>query len=107
MGDTTKEIKDKYARLRADQHYDKTHQDRIDEGRFNNYEPGSDVRSYWNGYSKQWYNNSEPIGSLFRETAQQTLNDKELMRQLRREYRQERRDFRRNEREDYRKRKDV
>lgn len=108
MTDTTKEIKAKYARLKADQNDYNSRGDQIDSGRFNDYGTNTkDFDAFLNNYAERWYKNDKPTQSLFLESAQQTLNDEDLMRKLRREYRQERRDFRRRERDDYRKRKDI
>lgn len=104
--DEIQKIKDAYDRLKADQYNYKVEENRIDGGRFN-LVPGKDASKFWNDYTEMWYYNDEPTKLLFQTAAQQALNNKDVMRQLRREYRQERRDFRRQEREDYRKRKDI
>lgn len=67
----------------------------------------ADRNEFFRKFASEQYSNSEPVQSLFYDTAQQTLNDRGLMRQLRREDRHDRRAFRREARERYRNDRDA
>lgn len=93
--------------LRKDPYIVQRYKDSIDGGEFN-LNPAAykgKENDFFDKFGRRSYSNDPSLWQLYSNTAQQALQDRGQMRQLRREARQERRDFRRQERNDYRERK--